>query len=94
MKFLAIECELPNVNWKNAADILAEEAHHVHALYKKDIIREIYFTDDKNAVLILECESKEKALQILNEFPLVKEKYISFDIVTLMPYTGYDRIVK
>lgn len=45
-----------------------------------DVLREIYFTENKNAVLILECESKEQAEQILHELPLVQKQLISFEL--------------
>ncbi len=92
-EILAIERELLHPKWENPANILIEEAHHVYELQQKDILREIYFTEDKSAVLILECESKDMILELINELPLVKERMIEFDVMALSPYTGLSRIV-
>ena len=94
MKFLAIERELKDVNWKYEQNILKEEAYRVNKLMNDDILREIYFTENKNAVLILECTNKEQAVKTLSSLPLVKNGIIAFDVFSLMPYTGLSRIIK
>lgn len=92
MKILAIEKDKEGVDWTNAKEILAEEAKDVYQLYTKGIVREVYFTENKNAILIIECESKEIAMSLLNALPLVKEGYTYFEFVELNPYTGYERL--
>jgi hypothetical protein len=94
MKILAIEKEFEGVNWDNMEDVLEQEAQHVFQLYLSDSLREIYFTEDKNAVLILETVDREKAKELLDSLPLVKNKKIRFEIMELRPYTGYERIIK
>lgn len=94
MKILAIEKEMEGVNWNNFEDLLKEEALHVYNLYLSNSLREIYFTEDKNAVLILETENKEIAIKQLDSLPLVKSGKIKFDIMELRPYTGYERLIK
>jgi hypothetical protein len=94
MKILAIEKENPEAEWKNHRDVLEEEARAVYNLYIEGSIREIYFTENKSAVLILECESIQNAVGLLSALPLVKNKMITFDIMELRPYTGFDRILK
>ena len=94
MKILAIEKEIAGVDWKNAVNILNQEAKQVYQLYLADQLREIYFTENKNAVLILEAENKDQAQQLLNTLPLVQNKMIEFDVMELRPYTGFERIVK
>jgi len=93
MKILAIEKELQSVDWKNETNTLTEEAKSVYKLMSSDILREIYFTKNKNAVLILECESKEIADQLLRELPLVQKQIISFELMELNPYTGLSRLM-
>ena len=93
MKILAIEKELEGANWKNQNEVLEQEAYHVHELYLSGYLREIYFNELHNAVLILECVNIDKAREILNDLPLVKEGLIDFEIMQLNPYTGYDRII-
>lgn len=94
MKILAIEKEMEGVNWNNLEDLLTEEALHVYNLYLSNSLREIYFTEDKNAVLILEAENMEIAIKLLNSLPLVKSGKIKFEIMELRPYTGYERLIK
>lgn len=93
MKILAIDKEIGNVNWNDKQDILKEEALHVHRIYSEGFLREIYFNEDHNAVLILECRNREAAINLLKEFPLVKMGLIKFDFMVLSPYTGYDRLI-
>ena len=93
MKFLAIEREIDGADFENAQSILKDEAKYVLKLQNDDYIREIYFTEDHNAVLILECKDIEEAIKILNELPLVKNNMITFDVSALLPYTGFNRLI-
>ena len=94
MKILAIEKEIEGVKWDNIEDVLEQEAQHVFQLYLSDSLREIYFTEDKNAVIILETDDKKTAKELLDSLPLVKNRKIRFDIMELRPYNGYERIIK
>ena len=94
MKFLAIEEEIGGKSSSDFTPHLAPEAEHVWGLQKKGIIREIYFDENHNAVLILECSDLEKAIAILDSLPLVKEGLIRFNIQTLYPYDGFERLFK
>lgn len=94
MKILAIEKEIANIDWSTENDILVNEAKQVYQLYLSGYFREIYFNESHNAVIILECESIEKASELLNSLPLVKKGMIAFDLMQLNPYTGYERIMK
>lgn len=93
MKYLAIEKDLPVTNWENTENLLANEAREVLKHYLSGTLREIYFNESHNAVLILECENKSKALELLEMLPLVRNKMIEFEITELFPYTGFKRIV-
>jgi hypothetical protein len=93
MKILAIEKEIEGVKWDSLGDLLVQEAQHVFRLYLSDSLREIYFTENKNAVLILETEDKTAAIKLLDTLPLVQKRKIQFDIMELRPYTGYERIL-
>lgn len=93
MKILAIEKEKPGLTSDDFKPYSAKEAKVVWDLYEKGIIREIYFGQEKhNAHIILECESKEMAKQILDDLPLVKNKLIEFEFTTLVAYTGFSRL--
>ena len=94
MKILAIEKEVEGTTWEHTEKLLEQEAQHVFQLYLSDSLREIYFTEDKTAVLILETKDKTTAEKLLNDLPLVKAGKIAFEIMELKPYTGYERIIK
>jgi hypothetical protein len=94
MKILAIEKEIPGIDW-GAVDkeLLAQEALNVYKLYLSEKLREHYFNEENCAILVLECENKSQAQELLNELPLVNNKLISFELMELHPYTAYDRII-
>lgn len=93
MKILAIEKEIKHVDWEHENLILIEEVKSVYKLMLSDNLREIYFTEQKNAVLILECEDKMVAKQMLDNLPLVIKGLVEFDIMELQPYTGFSRLM-
>jgi hypothetical protein len=94
MKLLAIEKETTPVNWNEETETLINESYQVYHLLQEGIIRDIYFTENKNAVIILECASKTEAANVLSTLPLVKAGMISFEVMELRPYTGFDRIIQ
>lgn len=94
MKYLAIEKEIKSVDWSKEEKILKEEALRVYNLYLDGYLREIYFNEAHNAVIVLECASKGEAQSILDSLPLVKAKLIEFDLTELKPYTGLSRLWK
>jgi len=94
MKILAIEKDIPGVSWDNEVSLLKQEARHVFDLYLAGTLREIYFTENKNAVLVLESKDTSEAEKLLESFPLVKSGNIKFDLMELRPYHGYERLMK
>jgi len=94
MKLLAIEQETSSVNWDNESEVLINESYQVYHLFQEGIIRDIYFTENENAVIILECASKEEAVNLLSTLPLVKAGFITFEVMELRPYSGFDRIIQ
>lgn len=90
MKFLAIE----NADWYDTEGVLGDEAQHVYNLYLEGNIREIYFNDENCAVLLLECENKKAATELLAAFPLIKAGLIKFELTGLRPYTAPDTGLK
>ena len=94
MKLLAIEKETSIVNWDEESETLINESYQVYHLFQEGVIRDIYFTETENAVIILECASRDEAIEVLRTLPLVKAGLISFDVMELRPYTGFDRIIQ
>lgn len=93
VKILAIEKEITGASWEHTEQLLVQEAEHVYRLYLSGTLREIYFTEHKNAVLLLETADKATAEQLLNALPLVQSNKIRFELCELRPYTGYERIM-
>lgn len=94
MKLLAIEHETSSINWNEENEVLINESYQVYHLFQEGIIRDIYFTENENAVIILECKSKAEAENVLATLPLVKAGLINFEVMELRPYTGFDRIIQ
>lgn len=94
MKILAISKEIPPVDWDSLVLTLKEEADKLHQLYLHGLVREFYFTDLGEAVLILECQSLDESREILSQLPLVRQGMIGFEVMELRPYTGFTRLIK
>jgi len=93
MKIIAIEKELPGASSKGFEKFSKDESLKAYELYKKGIIRELYFREDKNeAILILECKDIIEAKKYLRNLPFVKEKLIDFELIPLKPYPGFERL--
>lgn len=92
MKFLAVEKEIRGVEEKDYQPFLKLEAMRVWKLYQSGVIREIYFTENQFAVIILECTSLSEAKEYIATLPLVKANLIAFDVVMLLPYPGFERL--
>lgn len=93
MKIIAIEHESPDATGADFAPLLRSEAETAWTLYREGSLREIYFrTDRDEAVLILECESLEKAGEVVGRLPLVKAGLIRFELIPLGPYPGFERL--
>ena len=93
MRILAIEKDGPAAGRADMKRSLQEEARRVWELYQGDKIREIWFTvSDRRAVLLLECATLEEAGALLATLPLVRERFISFEILALRPYDGFERL--
>ena len=95
MKILAIEKEFEGKTAEDFQPHLEAEARQVWELYKKGVIREVYFrADKKSAIIILECKDIEEAEEKLATLPLVRENLIYFELMPLVPYPGYDRLFR
>jgi len=93
MKLLAMETEIPGADWSGTDELLRAEAQHVYGLHLSGIVREIYFNEAHEAVIILDCANKAEAEQLLADFPLVKAGLIRFSLTELKPYDGYSRLM-
>lgn len=94
MKILAIEKEMPGIVDSDYLPHLESEARKAYELQQQGLIRELYFTDDHCAVLMLEARDKAHAREIVNQLPLVQHKLIDFDLLALVAYPGFARLFK
>lgn len=93
MKILALEKEVPGVQPEQFHQYGKIEAARVWELYKKGILREIYFhAETHEAVLIMECANRQEAEALLGTLPLVTAGLITFEVLPLIPYTGFARL--
>jgi hypothetical protein len=93
MKILALEHELPNATAEGFQEYAVTEARQVWALVQAGVIRESYFRLERSeAVLVLECQTTEEAWEALSTLPFVQNKLISFEIIPLKPYPGFERL--
>lgn len=87
MKILAIDRFLPGTTMEKVQPHLHEEMKVSWKHYKQGTVREWYFRKDQpGVVLILECNSLEEAQESIDEYPLVKEELIAFDLIPLGPF--------
>jgi hypothetical protein len=70
--------------------VLGPEADRVKELYAKGTIRAAYSRGDvKGAVVHLECDSLEKAEEVLNSLPLAEAGMIDWQLLPVLPYRGF-----
>lgn len=93
MKILALEHELPGATSEGFQGHAVAEAHQLWALTQAGVVRETYFRADRSeAVLVLECSSVEEAQEALSALPFVHNKLISFELIPLKAYPGFERL--
>jgi hypothetical protein len=93
MRILAVSHDAPDADWNGRDELLREEAQKVWDLHKSGMLREIWFTvPERNAVLMLECGTVADASRIVSDLPLVRAKLITFTLMQLGPYDGFDRL--
>jgi muconolactone delta-isomerase len=92
MQLLAIEQDIPGADAEQIRVRLEEEARAAWDLKMNGILREIWFTPDHRAVLMLECAGEEEARETLTRLPLYREGLIGFEIIPLLPYDGFERL--
>ena len=93
MKILALEYESEYVKSEQFTPFLKDEAKRIWELVQSGFIRETYFAADRpKAVLMLECRDVEEAREVLMSLPLAKAGLITFEVIPLVPYTGFARL--
>ena len=94
MLYLALEKELKKIPASRKKSLLKQEAETVSQLHRAGIIRQIYFSERHEAVIIFELGSLDEVNDVLASLPLVKGDYIIFELFELHRYTGFSRLKK
>jgi hypothetical protein len=93
MKILALEHELPTATAEGFQKYAKDEARKVWELVQAGVVRETYFRADRSeAVLVLECQTVEEAREALSTLPFVQNKLITFELIPLKAYPGFERL--
>ena len=93
MRILAIDRPLPGATPDKYQPHLLNEVRHSWQGYKRGVVRDIYFRQDRPGVAIfLECASLEDAKKALADFPLVKAGLLEFEAIPLGPFTNWEML--
>lgn len=92
MRILALERDLAPLGGAISADLLRREAAEVWALQRQGVIRDIWFTPGRQAVLMLECPDAAEARRQLATLPLAQAGLIDFMVHELVAYDGFERL--
>ena len=93
MQYLITTFDNGLVDWNAKTDLLKKEASYIWSIYKMGILKSIWFSENKDALFIIEIDKKEKAQEIVNNLPLVKGNLIKYTLTSLLPYIGFERII-
>ena len=93
MKILALEHELPDATMDGFQQYAKDEARKVWELVQAGVVRESYFRADRSeAVLVLECQNVDEAREALSTLPFVQNNLITFELIPLKAYSGFERL--
>ena len=92
MRLLALERDLAPQGGAIPTDLLRREAAEIWALQKQGVIRDIWFTQDRRAVIMLECPDAGEARRHLAELPLARAGLSDFLVHELASYDGFERL--
>jgi len=92
MQYLVITRDNGTVNWNSYDKLLKQEAKHIWELQKAGTVRNIWFTKNEDAILILEGDNEEQIKEIVASFPLIRKGLLVYSIEELSAYTGFERL--
>ncbi|HWA28937.1 MAG TPA: hypothetical protein VG734_25015 [Lacunisphaera sp.] len=92
MHILALEHTSTGSTRPDLDDILRAEAAAFWDLQKRGILREIWISEQRRAVLLLECPSTLDARNHLASLPMVRSGLCDFQLLGLTSYDGYERL--
>ncbi|MFV0422895.1 hypothetical protein [Oleidesulfovibrio sp.] len=95
MKVLAIDKVSPDATPERVRELFMKEVHHTIKMYLADIVREIYFREDRSGtVLMLEVPSLDEARKLIDTLPMVKDGLLEYDLIPLGPFMPLALLVR
>lgn len=95
MQYLVITSDNGHIEWNLHKESLEKEAVFMWDLHRRGIVRNLWFTKEKNdAILLFEATGKACIEKILHDSPLVGESLLLYQIIELAPYTGFERMFR
>ncbi|MBN1266335.1 MAG: hypothetical protein JXA25_12635 [Anaerolineales bacterium] len=92
MQFLVLTEDAYEIDWTDRKFLLEEEAKMVWGYLRSGSLRNIWFTENRDAVLLFEEENEGSVRTKMETLPLVREQLIKYRILGLAPYTGLERL--
>ncbi|QPC02616.1 superoxide dismutase [Xylella fastidiosa subsp. multiplex] len=93
MKLLCLDVPQPGASLEKYQPYMLDEVRHGWQMYKSDIIRDIYFRQDRpGVVFIVEAESVDAARKTLSKFPLAEAGLIGWDVIPLGPFVNWEAL--
>ena len=90
-----MEREVAGTDPARFRDMASQEASVLFALWMEGVVRESYFRADRDeALLVLEAEGVEQARHHLERLPFVQNGLITFDVIPLRTYPGFQRLFR
>lgn len=84
MQYLVLTSDIVNIDWDRHSDALKMESKHILSLYLKGILRNIWYTEKKDAILLFECDSIEHVNREMKKLPLVSKGLLSMKLSALI----------
>lgn len=89
MKVFVVATRSEDHKPEDFAPHLEAESNHALGLYRDEKIREIYSrADGKGALLVVEADNEDHAIEILSGLPFARMGMLSFQAFGAKPYRG------
>lgn len=90
MKILAISHIVSGFTQEDLNPYGLEEIKAAWELYAENTFREIYYSKERHAaIIVLECDNEEEAQKIIGTLPMVEKGLIAFDYYQLEPFAFF-----
>ncbi|WP_446830855.1 hypothetical protein [Candidatus Foliamicus sp.] len=96
MKFFAFSVPSDGATDANRRRRKTPDVYRAWKLYQRGVLREMYWRKDnqEGLILVLECDSTDKATAALNSMQREGDDKLDFEIIPVGPYDHWDRLFK